>query len=289
MVKNLCFLVIISLASTLLGQKINLYPDQLQLLETQAAFFNPSSISDDSVAFNLHFANKVNTRSFGKVALRLVEGGLQSTKNNKVQVIRFQLANEKEGPYISKNRVYFNYTLKLALSPVTYLSAGTSLGLASAHVDAYSSSLYANYAVPDASLGFTLQHKKFTYGFSSSQLFNNSVNAYSDLVRLTRYFNTHLSYRAAINSHLTICYTSWSRLFIDIPTQWSNSIDFYFAKLISLGGAYHLNRGLSFFLSASSRLKHQQVKVFFAYNSGALTRSSSVYQSLELSISFFCR
>ncbi len=264
------------------GQNNAVYPDQFGAYFNNMHLVTPSYFPKD-VKVNLSLSYKTRTGALNKistfnVAFTRVFNHTKSANH----LLRIYFYNEKDGPYIHRPRAYLNYGYKIALSKNMNIAAGAAFGFAQTAFTAPSSTANGNSISPDASIGLSVQAKKFEAGFSVCQLLNSEVNPVVAPIIYQRYYNTYLSYNVDLSPFVNL---KSGMLWRALPS-YEDDVNFYsmleYKETIAFGGSYRYNKNFSFVVSTNIHIGKESILLSFVYNTPFFTKLPAWTDSVEL-------
>lgn len=280
-------LICLGLLSTLFylpvaGQNSAVYPDPFGAYFYNMHLVTPSYFPE-SVKVNLSLSYKTRTGALNKIStfnVAFTRVFNHDKANN--HLLRMYFYNEKDGPYIHRPRAYLNYGYKIALSKQATIAAGAAFGFAQTAFTAPSSTANGNSISPDASIGLSLQVKKFAAGFSVCQLLNSEVNPVVAPIIYQRYYNTYLSYNATLSPFFNL---KSGMLWRALPA-YQDDINLYslleYKEFFSFGGCYRYDKNLSFVVSSTIHIGKESILLSFVYNTPFFTKLPAWTDSVEL-------
>jgi hypothetical protein len=284
--KNVLLLFFGFIFCALNAQNQSLYPDNFLNSSTVKTWVNPSLIVSDSVDYEVNLASKNRINTLGNVAINQLDAGLFFGKLKYNQQLKVLLLNEKEGPYISRPRAYFNYAIRLPINKETELALGTSFGFASSFIDASAISSNSNFLAPDASLGISMRHNNLELGLSSMQFLNNTITSEVYAQKLRRYYHLHSSYTFVLQNNYALKVLGLYRYYSDLANQYNLGLVVQKRELFEAGALYQNINGFSAFAQYSFVFDKQKINCGLTYNTGLFSVSRTVNQGFELAINF---
>ncbi len=209
-------------------------------------------------------------------------------KKKSHNVIGFKLINEAEGRYINTNRFYFKYSWQTKLNDQLRFAGGISLGLVNYSVVGTQRTGNTSEYIIDSDAGVWLQHKKYSLGISTMQIFNNTFQPYQEVLQLERFINFSGERSFFINSQWKIKAMSTYRLFFQ---QTQDDIEIYLSQyivnkiLFSMG--YRLNMGMVISLGMYQiDIPPGRLRVLISYNYPTNKDYINI-NSFELSLNYY--
>lgn len=263
------------------AQDVSVYPDYSTVFESHLGILNPAINSSHSENYAF-FSSKLRSGPLNKVASHFlsIEKKFKPEKNGG-HLLRINLINENEGPYIQRTRIYGGYAYKIILTREWDFALGTNLGYAGAFYSAPSATSIDNANSADASFGISSKWKEFKFGFSYQQMLNAKFSK-DNLVRLTPYYVGFFQYEKKIspkgNVNAYVVYnvfqTKGNVLLVKGNYIWSDLLG---AALI-----LHSRNGLSFEGMIYPKFKEYNGTIAFVYNANAFSQKNAVFRSYEL-------
>lgn len=282
MLKNQLIFFFLSTFFLVKGQHHSLYPQLNSTFQQQKVWVNPayvSEVGDYSLNFQTHF----RTVNRGQAGLYFFDGGNWIRKDSVAHGFRLLVANEKEGPYISRPRAYVNYALLRPLTRHWSLYSGVSFGFFSTFISAATTTLNNNFMLPDGNIGFGIKNKRLDGGFSIMQAFDNEIAEVRHL-KLRRYYHYHFSYQQPVNNNVVVELSGFYRHFLDLDNQLTTSLEVEYKNQLSMGTLYHTLNGVSFLFNYSDEMYQTRYSLFLTYNSGITAASRKLSQSMEMGV-----
>lgn len=204
--------------------------------------------SDSSYKTAVNISNKTQTGLFKGVNKLYMDVDMRiSSRKGVYHFIGIQAINNKEGEFISKNRLTGRYSWHGKISGRASVSAGISLGFVNYSFNTSQSGTGGSDWVPDGNAGIWYLRKKISLGVSTQQIFNQKIRPANQTFLLSNYYNFTARYLIDINHFLN--------LHTHLYTRHQNDQPMYFAiaslletkgKLESgIGIGYNYRRGLN--------------------------------------------
>jgi type IX secretion system PorP/SprF family membrane protein len=271
---------------TVNAQVTDVFPENYTTYFNNTAIVNPGFVQEDSKAefFSMY---RQRTGAFQKIASYSVTCSKVFRKeNNAAHLARVFFSNDKEGPYINKPRVYFNYAYAIPLAEETSLSAGLAAGFTQVYFSAPSATASGNSTMPDGAIGITFRRKKFFSGISSQQAFNAESNPLKANVKLRRYYNFLLSQEKDLSPSLKLRGNFMYQLFPSNSDLLNIVLEGSYNDILRLGGAYKSREGLALIGSVEANLGDDKIFICFAYNTGVLSKLKYGFNSIEINFGY---
>lgn len=264
------------------GQQYSLYPQLNSTFQQQKVWINPAFVSEAG-NYNLNFQKHFRTVNRGQAGLYFFDAGTWIRKDSMAHGFRVLVVNEKEGPYISRPRAYFNYAFSRQLTYHWALYSGASFGFFSTFISAATATSNSNFMLPDGNIGFGIKNKRLDVGFSIMQAFDNEIAELSN-VKLSRYYHYHWSYKQPIASDFIVELSGFYRQFLDLKNQLTTSLEVNYKSQLGMGSLYHTLTGVSFYFNYSGEVNQTNYSLFLTYNSGLTAASRKLSQSMEMGL-----
>jgi hypothetical protein len=263
---------------------VPLYPDVFSGFFLIPSSVNPSYVPEEgnvnlAAYYKFRAGALSDVNSFLFMGEKIFRGEEAMTHAGRILVF-----NEREGPYISKPRGYFNYALELALAKEAFLNAGISLGFSSVNFSAPSAS--GSVFLPDGSLAVGFKVKNISASVVSAQVFNTEGVAASSAVRLARYYNFILSGEKELSPFWKINISAYWRKLPELNDQWYFSGLLQYHETLQAGIIYKYERGLSFPVKLGLNRNGNPLFISFIYNTGYLSKIPLWNNSYEIGIQY---
>ncbi len=266
------------------GQGSPVYPDIFSGYFYHGALANPAYVPDDSKV-SLAAYYKFKQGKYGGINSFMAEAEKTASAGNKnLNSFRLFFFNEREGPYISRPRAYFNYALEVNIAQDMSITSGVNIGFASVNFTAPSGS--GNMSLPDGAAGLTLQYRQWTAGISFWQLFNAEGVAISNVLRLQRYEQVNLAYSGFLSPDWKF---SSYLLFRHQKNYYNHcflTLLLGYRELIQAGPVFRYRQGLAFFGVLQVDQDTNRFHLTFTYNSGAFSPAPYWNNSVELGLRY---
>lgn len=282
MLKNQLIFFFLSTFFLVKGQHYSLYPQLNSTFQQQKVWVNPAYVSEVG-NYSLNFQTHFRTVNRGQAGLYFFDGGTWIRKDSVAHGFRLLVANEKEGPYISRPRAYVNYALLRPLTRHWSLYSGVSFGFFSTFISAATTTLNNNFMLPDGNIGFGIKNKRLDGGFSIMQAFDNEIAEVRHL-KLRRYYHYHFSYQQPVNNNFVVELSGFYRHFLDLDNQLTTSLEVEYKNQLSMGTLYHTLNGVSFLFNYSDEIYQTRYSLFLTYNLGITAASRKLSQSMEMGV-----
>ncbi|MCU0415978.1 MAG: type IX secretion system membrane protein PorP/SprF [Cytophagaceae bacterium] len=211
---------------------------------------------------------------------------MNNNKGNNKNYIGILASNERDGEYIGRSRICFNYSWHTKINSKIALGAGANLGLISYVFDGTASTAGGGDIEPDAALGFLMYSKKYKIGLSANQVFGAQVQPIINTFKFPVFYNFYTEYSVYITPDITIrptvllVYKSKERLI-----EYNIGLMTHIIDKFKIGLNYRHQRWLSVIVGVENiRLDKHSFNFLMAYNQP--TSNADFYQSIELSISY---
>lgn len=268
------------------GQSTLLYPELFGGFFNHQALSNPAFQQDTGrIAFSASI--KARPGAFKGIATyyAALERNFMNQKNSG-HTLRIIFYDEKEGPYISKQRGYLNYAYRLAIANQTFIAAGMDLGFTQVAFSAPSTSAAGTATMPDGGIGLYLKRKRIKIGISSMQLFNNESSPANVAVKLHRYYNFY----GEIENVLGYSWKMKTTLLYRLLPEYRDNLDlamlFSYKDAFVLGASGRYRYGMSFFVSFHVHAGKDILYLNFAYNTPFFSNITNLNNSFEISPSY---
>ncbi len=206
---------------------------------------NPAN-TDTSYQIAAKVANKAQTGLFQGVNKIYMDVDLRvSPKKNVIHFAGIQIINNREGDYISKNRLLGRYSLRIKTSERSSLSAGLALGFVNYAFNTSQAGVGGSAWVPDGNAGLWYLRKKLSLGFSMQQMFSQRIRPVDQTFILDNYFNFTAKYSQPINYFLNINSHFYSKFQKGQPAYFVLASLFEIQEKFDAGVSYSYLRGLS--------------------------------------------
>lgn len=228
---------------------------------------NPAN-ADTSYLFDFKIGNKSQTGLFKGVRniYADIDLSINKQKDKNRNYLGFQFLNRKEGEFISKNRIYLRYGIRLQLKENTIASVGIMGGLVNYTFRSSQAGAGGSSTVPDINIGAWYLWKNFGFGFSGQQLLNSQLSPVVQKFQLTRYYNFTLFNNIRFTDEIYFA----PHFYYNYQNRENNSLSlagiFHFNDLIEAGGGFtfksgfHLQIGLNSFFT-----RYGDVQFNFSY------------------------
>jgi len=263
------------------AQDVSIYPDYSTVFESHLGIINPSisSSSSENYAF---FSSKLRSGPLNKVATHFLSVEKKFKPDNKGgHLIRINLINENEGPFIQRTRIYGGYGYKVILTKQWDFSLGTNVGYAGAFYSASSATSIDNANTADASFGLSSRWKMFKVGFSYQQMLNSTFSK-DNLVHLKPYFINYLQYEKQVAPKGKVNAYAVYQVFQDKENLFLLKGNYIWSDLVGAALIFHSRNGLSFEGMIYPKFKEYNATIAFVYNANAFSQKNAVFRSYEL-------
>lgn len=264
------------------GQLYSLYPQLNSTFQQQKVWVNPGYVSEEG-SYNLNFQTHFRTVNRGQAGLYFFDGGTWIRKDSMAHGFRVLVSNEKEGPYISRPRAYFNYTQLRKLTRQWSLYSGVSVGFFSTFITASTATSNNNFMLPDGNIGVGIKNHRLDAGISIMQVFDNEIEVLRN-IKLSRYYHYHITYSQPLNDVFTVSLSGFYRHFLDLKNQLTTSLEANYKNQLGMGMLYHSLNGVSFYFHYSGEVYQTNYSLFLTYNSGVTAASRKLSQSMEMGL-----
>jgi hypothetical protein len=266
------------------GQSNDFYPDLFGAYFNNMSLISPAYFPKDCKT-DITLSYKSRTGAFSKVSTFAfaVSRVLQYQKKNN-QLLRIYFYNQKDGPYISYPRGYFNYGYSMSLFKDVKIAAGFALGFAQTSFSAPTATANGNSTSPDGSIGMSFRYKNnLEIGVASCQIFNSVVSPVVAPITYKRYFNFYANYETILSPFLTLStYVLWRNTPGVMNDMNISALLNYNKGVFSFGGSYRYDKGLSFFVSTKLNFGTEAILLSFVYNTPFLTKLPGWTDSAEM-------
>jgi hypothetical protein len=262
-----------------------IYPDLYTLYDANMYLANPAYIPEHARADIAAFY-KFQTGIFKEVStLNFSAAKLYERTNKSIHSLRLTLFNERQGPYISSPRAYFNYGYELSLGKETRLAGGLAIGLAGMGYNGASTTGDATEFLPDLGTGIMFKYKTLQLGIAGLQLPNAHAKTVYGM-QLKRYYHFHVAQDLELSEHLKWRYYALYRALYGIPNQIWLGTSIMFKNTIGLGLVMRSNAGISVYTEIALDIDNDRFKCIFNYNSSFFKLSPSFQNSMELGLGY---
>lgn len=209
-----------------------------------------------------------------------------SSKKENFHFAGIQAINNREGDFISKNRLIGRYSLRIPLSYRSALSAGISGGFVNYAFNTSQSGVGGADWVPDANAGIWYLREKISVGFSTQQLFNQKIRPANQTFSLGRYYNMTIKSHLPVNSFLKYNTHFYARFQKDQPFYFVCASLFELQERFDMGASYAYRRGLSFVTGFKNlAIANSRFSFYFSYLIG-VNKISVNDNAFELLVSY---
>lgn len=154
--------------------------------------------------------------------------------------------NNKDGNLIAFKRVYLQYSYHLAISEKWKLATGVSAGFLNLSINQTATSRSVSSFTPDGTLGLYLYRDKEKIGFSSGQIFNNSIRVIYEQIPIQRFYTFFYSRHILLSPATELIP---SVIFSTIKGQTANlNLSVLLQDLFFFGLSYRYQKGSAYFL-----------------------------------------
>ena len=169
------------------------------------SLINPGS-KDSSAYLSGQLGNKTQTGLFKGVSFLYFDGDIKIKRKaeNGFHFLGIQFINNREGSFISRNRIYGRYAWYQQLNKTTSLSAGVSLGTVNYAFQNSQGGVSGSDFSPDGNIGMELTHRKLVLGLSYQQFFNSTIRPIDETIPLKQFYNLHGNYRFIVNEVINL-------------------------------------------------------------------------------------
>ncbi|MDJ1482490.1 PorP/SprF family type IX secretion system membrane protein [Cytophagaceae bacterium YF14B1] len=255
---------------------------------------NPASISTES-DMAVTIGRQFNTNAWSDIYTHYANATLKLTSSNTQEehfprhVVGFNFIGDKEGQYLSRNRMYALYSLQVRLSEKLFLASGASVGFASYTVSGTSVSSSGSATTPDAGLGLWLFDKQNGHiGVSVNQLTEGKLRPIEETTRLKRYYTLSLRKHIPLSSQVSLYPALLIRHVPAYQTLWEGNMGLVLNDLFMAGVSMKYKENFSI-LAGIERLPvlGGYVKTAFSYTAPVPNRLVARFNSYEFTLSFY--
>lgn len=194
--------------------------------------------------------------------------------------------NERDGEYISRAKLYLNYSWHTKLREKLWIGAGSYLGFINYNFIGTSSTAGGSDIAPDGSLGILLYNEKFKFGLSGNQIFSSSLQPIVNIYKFPIFYNLTFERSFFVSPYVTLqpyIFLSWkkSNQLVDINLGILSLIH----DRLKIGSSYTHHRMVSFLLGVENiKIEKHFFRFYVCYNQP--TSLYNILQSIELSINY---
>ena len=247
-------------------------------------FINPASIGAQSKLETI-LGSKNNIGSFSSISTNFACISISilrySWPGKPFNVIGLKVDTDKEGKYITRNRLYAMYAFHFKIFSDYYFSGGVDFGLLNMSVKGTPSTGDKSEYVPDANTGIWFYNKDFYLGFSVNQIFNGHLQPYQELSIMRRHFNITTMKRLEINRLIAVDLSILVRFPSYLNYNADYSAEWHIADFIG-GMSIRHKQGIALWLGITQiKLAGGRIEAILSYNT-PLKRSLININSFEL-------
>lgn len=225
---------------------------------------------------------------YGQVNASLKSDTSRSWLSAPRNVLGLSVFREKEGNYISRSRIYLNYSWHTGLTPKLSLSTGVGVGVFNYSVHSSVSGAGGSVWAWDGSIGVWLYGKTFGFGVSGSQLPSANPKWELSEISLTRYWSAALKKDFELNYKTIISLNS--ELFL-YDSGWKSNVGvlIHFLKY-AVGVNYLHQNGVALQAGLRNKLtidSRYMFELMFGYQIKTLSKSQFNAQQVEVSLNVY--
>jgi hypothetical protein len=269
--------------------QVNLYPAHYTLASEVCRLYNPSLVNKDS-KISIDLGNQYYSGLYNKIenhyflaSVNLNAKDSARTRNN----LGLKAANEKEGDFISRPKIYLSYAWHIRLSEKYYLGAGANVGLVGYIYKATNVSGGGSATVPDAELGISFYGNGYTLGISANQLFNKQIQPKELTFKWHRFLSLYAEKKIILGENSSLTLFAQDQLLPE--TKDALDLGFYFLlnRYIEIGASDYWGQKLSFMVGLKKvQWANNSINLIFCYSIPHTSSSQANNQSFEIVLSY---
>jgi hypothetical protein len=269
------------------GQNSYRYPASFGNYMTAYFLINPATELSGSKA-QLSLGNQEYVGPLRRVRSYYLFAGLKLNKEerNTKSVAAIFVSNEKDGEYVSRSRLYFNYSWHTKVKENLWLGAGAYLGIINYSFESSPNTAGGSDFAPDGSLGIVLYNENLNIGFSGNQVFNSVLRPIIAEYKFPVYYNLNIHKSWEISPHVEVRPLSLITWKVKEKVWDLNAgVLSTFHNKVVLGANYKHQKVFSFLAGIKDiQVSKHFFNLNFSYNHPL--GSLDVIQSMELSINY---
>lgn len=249
---------------------------------------NPGA-KDSTINYIGQLGNKTQIGLFSGLSHLYFDGDikLQRKAEKSFHFIGVQFINNREGAFITRNRVYGRYAWFQQLNQKSTLSAGISLGAINYAFQNSQGGVSGSDFAPDGNIGVEYSINKLKVGLSLQQFLNAGLQPIDEKIRLKQFYNLHGNYQFTLTDLINLNLHALLQLGGNSNTTYSISPLIELQNRYELGINYRHQNGFVFLMG----LKNMElINAFFSVYASYKTATNTVSVSdnaLEIYLSFY--
>ena len=217
-------------------------------------FFNNPQINPakggSKMGIELYAGSRRNSGSFAGVSTSLFSCYFRlNSKNKSFNVLGVDFNNDKEGPFLSRNRFYGSFSRHQKLNDSWFFAGGVSLGMYNFGIKSSDVIPGVSAAAFDGNGGIWLYTKNTGLGISVNQFNNAKVQPVDEVIQLTRHYHFMAEHTLAINELFQIKPSVFTRIMENNTNrflrQWGlgGAVNFLIKDIVGFGTSYEKDEG----------------------------------------------
>lgn len=213
---------------------------------------NPAKGGSDS-KLEIYNGNRRNQGGFGGVKTSYASVFFRlKEKNESFHTLGLSFNNDREGSFLTRNRVYTSYSRHQKLTEDWKLAAGVSAGMFNFAIKSNPITGGASSGVLDLNLGVHFYSENSSVGFSMNQFTGGEVQPINQIIQLTPQYNLIGEHSLTIIDKLTITPSAFFRYanldLKELNTRAGGGVNFLISDFLNLGGTYETKEGVYAFV-----------------------------------------
>ena len=187
---------------------------------------------------------------------------------------------EREGDFISRNRMYGNYTIYIPLSKKLKFGAGISGGLINFSMNTESQSINVNKTAIDANCGVSITSDKWFVQASIDQIPQRNIKSISSTFTYKTYYQALSRFNIVSNNRFELKGISHLLLYTDQKSEFLVGIYAAYKKTLWFGTGYNTNNRYLFMINYQWRYEQKhEINMMVGLESGSF---HGIYRSSVL-------